>query len=149
MHKIFIYLLLVLSITLSASEVDWEKDFQSGMEKAKKQNKPVLFVFSRHSCRYCVVLDETTFEDKRVGQALKKDFVSIISYTDENDYTPKELWRPGTPALWFLLPNGEPMFQPLMGAVDAENFLKAIAIVKEEFDTLKGKKKDDFYRLKK
>ena len=123
MFKKIILALLVFSVVLSASEIKWEKDFNSGIAKAKKLNKPVLFVFSRHSCKYCVILDKTTFKDKKVIEALNRDFVSIISYTDENDYTPKELWRPGTPTIWFLLPSGEPMFQPLMGALGAADFL--------------------------
>ena len=137
--KHIILVLLVLVSSLFAESIQWEKDFESGIKNATVKNKPVLFVFSRHSCHYCRVLDETTFQDKDVIRALNKDFVSIISYTDENDYTPKELWRPGTPTLWFLTPQGEPIFQPLVGAVDAENFLKALAIVKIEFDKASGK----------
>ena len=139
MYKIFMYLLMIVSINLSASEIKWSKDYNSGIEDAKKVNKPVLFVSSRHTCKYCVILDNTTFKDKRVIKVLNSDFVSIISYSDEQDYMPKELWQPGTPAIWFLLPSGEPMYQPLMGALDANNFLKAVAIVKEEFN--KGKTK--------
>jgi len=138
MFKKIILMILLVSSTY-ASDVNWAKDFDSGIKEATKQNKPVLFVFSRHTCKYCVILDETTFKDKKVIEALNKDFVSIVSYTDENDYTPKELWRPGTPALWFLLPSGEPMYQPLMGAIDAPNFLKALDIVKEEFNKSTGK----------
>lgn len=120
------------------SEIKWAKDYNEGIKSAQASSKPVLFVSSRHSCKYCVVLDETTFKDKRVIEELNKSFVSIISYSDENDYMPRELWQPGTPAIWFLYSKGEPMFQPLMGAIDPENFLKALAIVKEEFT--KGKK---------
>jgi len=134
MFKKVVLLLLLVGASLFASEVKWAKDFRDGIQKAQAQHKPVLFVFSRHTCKYCVILDETTLSDKRVVKALNRDFISIISYTDENDYTPKELWRPGTPTIWFLKPDGEPMFQPLMGAVDPENFLKALAIVKGEFD---------------
>ena len=137
MRKIFIYLVLGTLLALSASEIKWAKDFNTGIAEAKKANKPVLFVSSRHSCKYCVVLDETTFKDKKVIEQLNKNFVSIISYSDEQDYMPKELWRPGTPAIWFLLPSTEPMYQPLMGAIDAQNFLKALAIVEEEYS--KGK----------
>ncbi len=133
LNKIVIALLLSVSVLFSA-QVDWAKDFKSGIESATKLNKPVMFVSSRHSCKYCVVLDETTFRDKDVVKALGRDYISIVSYSDENDYMPKELWRPGTPAIWFLYPDGTPMFQPLMGAVDAPNFLNALAIVKEEFD---------------
>lgn len=138
MRKIFIYLILGVMINLSAAEIKWEKDYHEGIKSARKVVKPVLFVSSSHKCKYCVILDNTTFKDARVTEELNKNFVSIISYSDENDFVPQELWQPGTPAIWFLKPSGEPMFNPLMGAMDAENFLKALAIVKEEFS--KGKK---------
>jgi len=134
MFKKIILAMLLLASSLMASEVKWAKDYTSGMKEAKKQNKPVLFVSSRHSCKYCVVLDNTTFKDKDVVKALSRDFIAIVAYSDENDYMPKDLYTPGTPALWFLFPNGEPMYQPLMGAIDAPNFLNALAIVKKEFD---------------
>lgn len=130
--------MLMSAISLGAAEIKWAKDYHEGIKSAQKVVKPVLFVSSSHSCKYCVMLDETTFKDKKVVDELNKNFVTIISYSDENDYMPQELWQPGTPAIWFLKPNGEPMFQPLMGAMDAESFLKALSIVKEEFG--KGKK---------
>jgi thioredoxin-related protein len=141
MRKLFLTLMMLFATSLFAAQstevavpsINWAKDFADGLKLAKEQNKPVLFVFSRHSCKYCVILEETTFKDTHVIAALNRDYVSIVSYTDEQDYTPRELWRSGTPTLWFLLPNGEPMFQPLVGAVDASNFLKALAIVKDEF----------------
>ena len=46
---------------------------------------------------------------------------------------PRGLYQPGTPAIWFLLSNGKPMYQPIMGAMDAKNFLKAVDIVKNEY----------------
>jgi thioredoxin-related protein len=139
MIRKFILALVLLTASLFASEIEWAKDFQSGIESATAQNKPVLFVYSRHSCKYCVLLEETTFKDERVIKALGRDFISVTSYTDEDDYTPRGLMTPGTPAIWFLKPDGYPMFQPIMGAVDAENFLKALAIVKDEFDKGLGK----------
>ncbi len=138
-NKIILTLLL-LAIPLVASEIQWAKDYKAGIKEATKLNKPVLFVSSRHSCKWCVVLDDTTFKNAKVIEALNRDYISIISYSDENDYMPRELYRPGTPSLWFLKSNGEPMFQPLAGAIDAENFLKALAIVKTEFDKNRGKK---------
>ena len=134
MLKKIIFIMLFLATSILASDIKWAKDFNTGLEDAKKVSKPVLFVSSRHSCRYCVQLDETTFKDKQVIKELNSDFVSIISYSDENDYMPKDLWQPGTPAIWFLLPSGEPMYQPIMGALDAKSFLKALAIIREEFN---------------
>ncbi|PHS58151.1 MAG: thioredoxin [Sulfurimonas sp.] len=135
MGKIYIYMILLLVTSLGASEIKWAKDYDSGLSDAQKQNKPVFFVSSRHTCRYCIMLQDTTFKNKNVIKVLNKNFIAIISYSDEKDYIPKSLWQPGTPALWFLLPSGEPMFQPIMGVIKADDFLKAIQIVKKEFDT--------------
>ncbi len=139
--KKIILVMLLLASSLIASEVKWAKDYKSGIKDAIAQNKPVVFISSRHSCKWCVVLDKTTLKDPKVVEALNKDFVSIISYSDENDYMPRDLWRPGTPAIWFLLPDGEPMYQPLPGAVKADQMLQALAIIKEEFEALKIAKK--------
>lgn len=147
MYRILI-IMLFSALALIASDISWEKDYHSALKKAKEQDKPVLFISSRHSCKYCVMLEETTFRDERVIQGLNRDFISVTSYSDERDYMPRELWRPGTPAIWFLMPSGEPMFEPVMGAIDANNFIQALAIVKEEFNKRKGKK-NDFYKLNK
>ena len=133
MKKIILVMLLLAS-SLLASEVNWAKDYKSGIKDATAQNKPVVFISSRHSCKWCVVLDDTTLKDPVVVKALNKDFISIIAYSDENDYMPRDLWRPGTPAIWFLLPDGEPMYQPLPGYIKSEQMLQALAIIKEEFD---------------
>jgi len=120
-----------------ANEINWAKDFDTGIAKAIKENKPVLFVYSRHTCKYCIILEETTLSDKQVIKDLNKHFISIIAYSDEQDAMPRELWRPGTPTLWFLKPNGEAMFQPIVGAIDASSFIKALEIVKKEFNKTK------------
>lgn len=148
MHKIIISLLLLSSVVF-ASGVKWQKDLKETLATASKVEKPILFVSSRHSCKYCVILEEKTFGNAKVIKALNKDFVSFTSWSDEGDIVPKALWRPGTPAIWFLLPNGQPMYEPLMGAVGPEDFLQALSIVKEEFNKTYKKKKNDFYKLKK
>ena len=148
MSKIIIALLLFSNISF-ASGVSWQKDLKEALANASKVDKPILFVSSRHSCKYCVVLEKQTFGDQRVIKALNKDFISFTSWSDEGDIVPQELWRPGTPAIWFLLPNGEPMYEPLMGAVGPDQFLQALTIVNEEFNKKYKKKKNDFYKLKK
>ena len=128
---------LFIATSSMANEINWAKDFDTGIAKAIKENKPVLFVYSRHTCKYCIILEETTLSDKQVIKDLNKHFISIIAYSDEQDAMPRELWRPGTPTLWFLKPNGEAMFQPIVGAIDASSFIKALEIVKKEFNKTK------------
>ena len=139
MRKFFI-LLLLLSAVILASDVKWTKDYKAGLKLAKKQNKPIMFIHSRHSCKWCVFLDEKTFKDKKIAKELNENFISVTSYSDENDYTPKELRTPSTPTIWFLLSNGEVMFQPIMGAMKAKEFREILTIVKAEYKNMKVKK---------
>jgi len=132
MKKIVIVLMLIYG-AVNASSIDWEKDYQSAMTKAKMTNKPVMLIVSSHNCRYCVMLEKKTLTDDLVIKALNRDFISVIAYIDERDYVPNDLLTGGTPTIWFLQPGGEPMFQPLMGALDAQNFIKALSIVYDEF----------------
>ncbi len=148
--KKIVLIFLFLTSFVSASEVQWQKDLVAAKANATKVDKPILFVSSRHTCKYCVMLERTTFGDPRVIKALNEDFISFTSWSDEGDVVPQELWRPGTPAIWFLLPNGSPMYEPLMGAVGPEDFLQALSIVREEYNkNYKKKSKNDFYKLKK
>jgi len=150
MGKILVYVMLLLATSVMASGINWAKDYNSGMALAKKTNKPVMFIISRDTCKYCVKLDKETFKDSRVINGVNKDFIAIRSWINNKDYVPQELYAPGLPTIWFLLPNGKPMYQPLMGFVDGDNFLTALAIVKTEFDKQKNKKsKDGFYKYQK
>lgn len=123
----------MFSSMLFAAPINWTKDYKSGIAEATKQNKPMLFISSRHSCKYCVILERTALRDPKVTNELNRNFISVVSYSDDGDYLPKELWRPGTPAIWFLDEKGDPLFQPIMGAIDAENLYRALTLVKQEY----------------
>jgi len=131
-----IILLFILVSSVFSSEIKWQKNLTEAKLLALKTNKPIFFVSSRHTCRYCVVLEKTTFKDDKVIKELNKNFISVISFSDDGDYLPRELWRPGTPAMWFLKPDGTPMFEPLMGAYPAKDVLQAFKQVENEFKSI-------------
>ena len=133
MKKLLFTFLMLASALFASSPIHWAKDYKSGVAEATKQNKPMLFISSRHTCKYCVILERTALSDSKIVDELNRNFIPVIAYSDDGDYLPRELWRPGTPTIWFLDEKGEPMFQPIMGAIDAQNFSHAIDIVKEEF----------------
>ena len=128
--------LVFITATLFGAEVNWAKDYKSGIAKAQKEHKPVLFIISRDTCKYCILLDDTTLKDARVAKALNRDFIAIRSWINEGDYVPREIAQntPGLPGIWFLNSDGTPMFQPLLGYVKKDDFFRALAIVKTEFD---------------
>ena len=116
-----------------AAEINWEKDYRSAMTKSKMTGKPVMFIVSSHSCRYCVMLEQETLSKLAVIEAVNESFISAIAYVDVNEYVPQDLLTGATPSIWFLMPSGEALFDPIMGAIGAGSYLKALATVKEKF----------------
>ncbi len=139
MRKIVLIMALLFTTMLMADGIHWAKDYESGIAQAKKEHKPVMFIISSHSCKYCLLLDRTTFHNPKVIKAANRDFIAIRSWTDQHDYIPTVLAQhtPGLPGIWFLLPDGSPMYQPLLGYVQAPNFMGALATVKTDFDKSK------------
>ena len=139
MKKILLSLLVLVSIVMSA-DIKWNKEYLIALKTAQQQKKPLLFIISNHNCRYCVQLESTTLKDSKVVQKLNGGFVASLVYVDENPRFPRDLYVGGTPAIWFIGANGEPMFEPLMGAVDSSTMLKALDIVATEYKKVPAKK---------
>jgi thioredoxin-related protein len=141
MRKI-ILLIAVLVWSAFGAEVHWAKDYESGIKQAQKEHKPVLFIISRDTCKYCILLENTTLKDPKVVAEINKNFVAIRSWTNEGDFIPYMLRQntPGLPGIWFLDENGAPLYQPLLGYIKKDSFYTALKTVKQEFAKQKGKK---------
>ncbi len=137
--KIVFVLLLTLS-TVFGGGIKWEKDYASALKQSKTLNKPMMFIISNHNCHFCVQFESTALSNPKVIQKLNTEYVAAIVYVDENPIFPRDLYVGGTPATWFLKSNGEPLFEPLMGAVDTADFLKALNIVSGEYKKTSTKK---------
>ncbi len=136
MVRLFAGLLLIVSVAFGAN-VKWEKDYASALKQSKQLNKPIMFIVSSHKCRYCIQLESTTLKDPKIVQKLNAEYINAIVYVDENPPFPHELYVGGTPATWFIQGNGEPLFDPVMGAVDPINFAKALDVVSKEYKKIK------------
>ncbi|WP_345971224.1 DUF255 domain-containing protein [Sulfurimonas sp. HSL1-6] len=131
--KKLLSLLMLTAVLMAGQGIRWETDYDAALAKAKTLDRPIFFVFSRHSCKWCRHLEETTFQNAEVIARLNGEFVNVVAYTDDGDFVPGALWSPGTPALWFLDSRGETMFPAIPGAVGAADFLHATDIVLEEY----------------
>lgn len=126
-----IFVLLFSSIILFGSDIKWEKDIVAAVERANQEHKPLMVVVTKQGCRWCEVLKDNTLKDPKVISAVNQGFVAYEGVVDEGT-VPNSLMTSGTPATWFIK-GKTPMFEPIMGAVDSENFLKALDIVTKEY----------------
>lgn len=135
-----VFLLVMVFSSVFAGGIKWEKDYASALKQSKALNKPMMFIISNHNCHFCVQFEKTALSSPKVIQKLNTDYVAAIVYTDEDPVFPRDLYVGGTPATWFLKNDGEPLFEPLMGAVDTNAFLKALDIVNAEYKKKSTKK---------
>ncbi len=131
--KKIVLMVFMLGTFLFGAEIKWEKEYSVAITKAKAAKKPVMFVISNHNCRFCVQFENITLKNPKVIQKLNADFISAIVYIDENPIFPRQLNVPGTPGTWFLKSDGEPMYEPVMGAIESDQFLNALESVKQEY----------------
>jgi len=74
-------------LTKPAPEITfWEKDFDTAMAKAKKENKKLFLDFWSEVCTICKAINKKVFSDQKVVSALQENFVSVkIDGTDQNE----------------------------------------------------------------
>ncbi|WP_295054536.1 thioredoxin family protein [Sulfuricurvum sp.] len=129
--KKIIFTVLVFSFSLFGADVKWEKDIAAAVERAAKEHKPLMVLVTKNGCRWCDVIKQKTLKTPKVVAVLNRDFIAYEGVVDEGT-VPPSLMTQGTPATWFIK-DKSPMFEPIMGAIESDDFLKALDIVKQEY----------------
>jgi len=57
--------------------VKWLPWGRGAIDRAKKENKPILLSIGYSTCHWCHVMEKESFEDDKVAEILNKHFVSI------------------------------------------------------------------------
>jgi thioredoxin-related protein len=128
-------LLTVVSMTF-ANDVDLDQL----VVEAKKTNKHILVFLHITGCNYCLKMQEWTFDDDKVIEAIKKDFIFVdINVRDKGLVSfdnmkisklkfAKEIGYPMYPTCLFFDKNGELVYDEV-GYRDESKFLKTLQLV--------------------
>lgn len=136
--KKIVFLILLVTYGLFGADIKWEKDIGTAVERAAKEHKPLMIVVTKIGCHWCDVLKQNTLKNPKVVSIVTHDFVAYEGVVDAGT-VPPSLMTQGTPATWFIK-DKTPMFEPIMGAVESDDFLKALDIVKQEYKKSSTKK---------
>jgi thioredoxin-related protein len=125
------------------SGVIWH-DFNTGLQKATSQNKPILVDFYTDWCHWCKVMDEKTFQDPKVAQKLQQDFIAVRINAEDREKTVTykgqtfsniqftQAFRiTGYPSLGFLDAKGEAI-TVIPGYVPPETFINILGYIDQE-----------------
>ena len=121
----FILVLLLTLGSLHGLSVDMQEDYTEALEKAKKEDKPLMIYLYMLNCYPCEYMDENTFTDKEVIDYLTKNYVVVKLYTNDRGL-PKELRVEISPVFHFINPQNGEMIESIMGGRDANRFLKLL-----------------------
>jgi thiol:disulfide interchange protein DsbD len=66
-------------------------DYDAGMAAARAQGKPVFIDFTGFGCVNCRKMEASVWNDARVADILKKDYVLISLYVDDKTPLPEPL----------------------------------------------------------
>jgi uncharacterized protein YyaL (SSP411 family) len=84
--------------------LDWSKE---SFEKARAEGKPILLDIKGSWCHWCHVMDETSYSDPAIVDALNKKFVSIRVDTDKRPDVNRRYNMGGWPTTAFLDSDGK------------------------------------------
>jgi len=71
--KRFVFIFLTIIGISFANDINLDKL----VLEAKNENKHILFYFHKTGCPYCNKMEEFTFDDDKVANAIKKNFIFV------------------------------------------------------------------------
>ena len=119
--------------------VEW-LNYDAGIAKAKKEGKPIVIDFYTDWCGWCKKMDKSTFQDDKVVDYLKNNFVTIrvngesqsmVSHKGEKlseRLLTKAYGVRGFPTFWFLDSEGK-QIGPAPGYKATDAFLNLLEYV--------------------
>jgi len=124
MKKIFLSLLLFFCMTISyAAHIQFFKGtYPQLLAEAEKQNKLIFIDFSAVWCRYCMIMNTTTFEDEKLCAFMDEYFICYQVDTDKDTVLAKQLGASPLPYTLFMKPSGKVLWS-FHGYIDAELLL--------------------------
>jgi thioredoxin-related protein len=96
------------STLATQKNIEWH-NYQAGMERGKFEKKKVFLHFYADWCLYCKKMQQSTFQDPDVVDALNQDYISIRVNTDLDPETTRLYGVRPIPDSWFIYENGEPI----------------------------------------
>jgi len=118
-------LLVLLTLSVCASDVKWFDSYAKALKTAKNANKPMLLFMNKPGCGSCAYMKENVFTDAAVVEYLNSNYVAVSLDIHTND-APEELQVNVTPVFHFLNSDGSKSIETLVGGKTAPFFLKLL-----------------------
>lgn len=126
--KLFITILL-LTLSLFASGINFEKDLETAKQKAIQENKILMIMYSTPTCPECNYMKKKVFKDEEIISYANENYVSVIMdiYEDKNILPYKFI---GIPTFYFADAKDMKLLSKKIGGTREAQFLDLLKQVK-------------------
>ena len=132
MKKILLYILLSISLFGAnmdefSSHMGYQRDYNTALNLAKKENKPIMLVVSTDYCPWCRKFERKTLKYSEVAIKVNKEFIAVVidKNRDKGKY-PSKYASPITPAVFFINPQDGSTIGKSVGYIRKNDYLEKL-----------------------
>jgi hypothetical protein len=130
--------------------VDWYPWGEEALERAKKEDKPILLSIGYSACHWCHVMERESFEDEAIAAQMNENFINIKVDREERpdlDAVYMEAVQMltgsgGWPMTVFLTPEGRPFYGgtyfPPVDRMNMPGFPRLLQAISQSYQTNRG-----------
>lgn len=129
-------LLLLVFINLSvfaahiddyAKEMNFQRDYNTALVQAKKENKILVMVLGADYCPWCRKFERKTLSSKLIKPKLNNEVITlVVDKKFDIDSFPKKFRTNYTPMVFFINPKDESIIEDTVGYMKKKDFLSAL-----------------------
>lgn len=121
--------LLFLTLSLFSASINFEKDLETAKQKAVKQNKKLMIMYSTPTCPECNYMKKKVFKDKEIISYVNENFVSVImDIKEDKEKLPYKFI--GIPTFYFSDAQNMELLSKKIGGTRESQFLEIVKNVK-------------------
>jgi hypothetical protein len=125
---ILVFIIFVVVVFLTENKEDptswWIKDYQVGIELAKRQNKPALLCFFKQGTRFSSDMWQYVYSNPEVRNYVETNFVPILIDVDKQPEIAKRYNVDYYPTHYVIYPNTNQTDGPFLGSHRLFDFIK-------------------------
>lgn len=127
-----VLLVLLFCIGAFAAGINWAPSYKAAVEKAKKENKPIMLMLSQPACPACIQMKEVVFKnDELTVNEINTKFIPVDVNILKDDWN-KKFRVFATPTFYFLDKNENKIGRQFVGGADGVEFLKILKDIQKQ-----------------
>ncbi len=111
--------------TIFAKEFGYEVDYVKAIQKAKKENKQLMFVMVANFCPWCLKFEKKVLSNTQLNEQIHKKYVPLILNREEKKF-PVKFDSPMIPTVYFVDPKSEEIVNKSVGYHNRFDFINII-----------------------